>query len=70
MKRVAAVLLALAATCGGAAAAPSACDVLRSAVEKSPSGPVFLPSFPKQVDGPLHNTAFLYDNAAACRPRY
>jgi hypothetical protein len=48
-----------------AQAAPSACDVLRSAVEQSPPGPVFLPSFPQEKDGPLHNTAFLYDNAVA-----
>ena len=65
MKRVAAVLLALAAMCGGAQAAPSACGVLRRAVEQSPPGPAFLPSFPKETDGPLHNTAFLYDNAVA-----
>jgi len=30
-----------------------------------PPGPVFLPSFPQEKDGPLHNTAFLYDNAVA-----
>ncbi|HEY2032496.1 MAG TPA: hypothetical protein VGH02_02285 [Rhizomicrobium sp.] len=65
MKRIAAGLLVLAATCGGAQAAPSACDVLRNAVEQAPPGAVFLPSFPQEKDGPLHNTAFLYDNAVA-----
>jgi len=65
MKRVAAALLSIAAMCGGAQAAPSACDVLRSAVAQSPRGPVFLPSFPQEKDGALHNTAFLYDNAVA-----
>ena len=65
MKRLAAVLLAFAAMTGAAQAAPSACEVLRDAVEQSPSGPVFLPSFPQEKDGPLHNTAFLYDNAVA-----
>ncbi|MBS0273206.1 MAG: hypothetical protein JSR55_02130 [Proteobacteria bacterium] len=38
---------------------------MRNAVAQSPSGPVFLPSFPQEKDGPLHNTAFLYDNAVA-----
>ena len=65
MKRIAAALFAFAAMTGAAQAAPSACDVLRSAVEQSPSGPVFLPSFPQEKDGPLYNTAFLYDNAVA-----
>jgi hypothetical protein len=65
MKRFAAALFALAATAGVAQAAPSACDVLHNAVAQSPPGPVFLPSFPQEKDGPLHNTAFLYDNAVA-----
>jgi hypothetical protein len=65
MKRIAAALVALAAMCSGAQAAPSACNVLRNAVERMPPGAVFLPSFPQEKDGPLHNTAFLYDNAVA-----
>ncbi|HEY8950876.1 MAG TPA: hypothetical protein VIM56_18470 [Rhizomicrobium sp.] len=65
MRRIAAVLFAFAAICSEAQAAPSACDVLHSAVAESPPGPVFLPSFPQEKDGPLHNTAFLYDNAVA-----
>ena len=65
MKRLAAALFAFAAMCGGAQAAPSACDVLRGTVAQSPPGPVFLPSFPQAKDGSLHNTAFLYDNAVA-----
>jgi hypothetical protein len=65
MKRLSAALFAFAAMCGAAQAAPSACDVLRNAVEQAPPGPVFLPSFPQEKDGPLHNTAFLYDNAVA-----
>lgn len=65
MKRAAAALFAFAAMTGAAQAAPSACNVLRIAVEQSPPGPVFLPSFPQEKDGPLHNTAFLYDNAVA-----
>jgi hypothetical protein len=65
VKRLAATLLALAAMVGVAQAAPSACDVLRNAVAQAPPGPVFLPSFPQEKDGPLHNTAFLYDNAVA-----
>src|SRR5665213_4069131 len=48
-----------------ACAAPTACAVLQSAVAQSPPGPLFLPSFPKEADGPLYNTAFLYDNAVA-----
>lgn len=48
-----------------AEAAPLPCDALHDAMAHAPAGPVFLPSFPKEKDGPLHNTAFLYDNAAA-----
>jgi hypothetical protein len=65
MKRLSAALFALTAMCGVAQAAPSACDTLRNAIQQSPPGPVFLPSFPQEKDGPLHNTAFLYDNAVA-----
>ena len=65
MKRIAVALLAFAAMTGAAQAAPSACAVLQRAVAQSPPGPVFLPSFPKEADGSLHNTAFLYDNAVA-----
>jgi hypothetical protein len=65
MKRIAAALFAFAAIFSEAQAAPSACDALRNAVEQSPPGPLFLPSFPQEKDGPLHNTAFLYDNAVA-----
>lgn len=65
MQRIAAALIAFAAMTGAAQAAPSACAVLREAVAQSPPGPVFLPSFPQEKDGPLYNTAFLYDNAVA-----
>lgn len=65
MRNTAAALFAFAAMMGVAQAAPSACEVLQSAVTQSPPGPVFLPSFPREKDGPLYNTAFLYDNAVA-----
>lgn len=65
MKRLVAVLFACAAMSGASQAAPSACEVLRTAVEQSPPGPIFLPSFPEEKDGALANTAFLYDNAVA-----
>jgi hypothetical protein len=65
VKHFAAALFAFAAMMGGAQAAPSACAVLQKAVAQAPPGAVFLPSFPQEKDGPLANTAFLYDNAVA-----
>jgi len=47
------------------AAPPSACAQLAHLVDSAPSGPVFLASYPTAEPGPLANTAFLYDNAAA-----
>ena len=48
-----------------AAAAPSPCAYLAAQIDAAPSGPVFLASYPTAGDGPLKDTAFLYDNAAA-----
>jgi hypothetical protein len=49
-----------------AAAAPSPCAYLAAQVDTAaPAGPVFLASYPTAGDGPLKDTAFLYDNAAA-----
>jgi len=51
---------------GALAATPTqACDDLQHAVAAAPSGAVLLPSFPDAPDGPLHQAAFLYDNAAS-----
>lgn len=42
-----------------------ACADLTAAMAKTPGGAAFLVSYPTVKDGPLHDTAFLYDNAAA-----
>jgi hypothetical protein len=49
----------------GRAAPENACAHLAYLVDAAPSGPVFLASYPTTGPGPLANTAFLYDNAAA-----
>jgi predicted MFS family arabinose efflux permease len=52
--------------CDAAAAeAPTACATLSGLIDAAPSGPVFLASYPTVTEGPLHGTAFLYDNAVA-----
>lgn len=56
---VAAVVFAVCRSC----AAGDACAVLSAAVPSQ--GPVLLASFPTVEDGPLHNVAFVYDNAVA-----
>jgi hypothetical protein len=49
-----------------AAASVSPCSYLARAVDADPgSGPAFLPSYPTERTGALHNTAFLYDNDVA-----
>jgi hypothetical protein len=48
-----------------ASAAPFPCAKLQSLLAAVPAGPVFLASYPTAGDGPLQDTAFLYDNAAA-----
>lgn len=48
-----------------AAADASACAYLATAMATQPDGPVLLASFPSVTTGPLHNAAFLYDNAVA-----
>jgi hypothetical protein len=47
------------------AAAPGACAHLAAQVDAAPAGPVFLASYPTAEPGPLHGTAFLYDNSLA-----
>ncbi|MDY0882405.1 hypothetical protein ACFPL7_22715 [Dongia soli] len=42
-----------------------ACAVLARTMAAQPDGPVLLASFPSVTTGPLHNAAFLYDNAVA-----
>ncbi|MDR3518526.1 MAG: hypothetical protein P4M00_22250 [Azospirillaceae bacterium] len=44
---------------------PNACDVLASQLGTGASGPLFLASYPTAEPGPLHDAAFLYDNAVA-----
>jgi hypothetical protein len=60
-------ILATVLSSGGsrAAAIPGACSTLSSAMERAPAGPVFLASFPSAGPGPLHDSAFSYDNAVA-----
>jgi hypothetical protein len=48
-----------------AAATPSPCTKLHTLIAAAPAGPAFLASYPTAGDGPLKDTAFLYDNAAA-----
>ncbi len=43
---------------------PDACSYLAGLLDDG-SGPVFLTSFPTVEEGPLHQAAFLYDNAVA-----
>lgn len=43
----------------------SACEYLRSLFSPLTRGPVLLASFPTAGEGPLQNSAFLYDNAVA-----
>jgi hypothetical protein len=43
----------------------SACDHLRGLFSPLTRGPMLLASFPTAGEGPLHNSAFLYDNAVA-----
>jgi hypothetical protein len=43
----------------------SACGYLADLIDKAPPGPLFLPSYPTVESGPLHDAAYLYDNAAA-----
>jgi hypothetical protein len=45
--------------------AADACADLQRSISTMPPGPVLLPSFPAAGDGPLHQAAFLYDNAVA-----
>jgi hypothetical protein len=45
--------------------ATTACAYLADQVERMPAGALFLPSYPTAPAGPLHNAAFLYDNAVA-----
>ena len=59
------VLLALATQNASAAKAPSPCTYLAAQINAAPPGPVFLTSYPTAGPGPLKDTAFLYDNAAA-----
>lgn len=47
------------------AAPPSPCAYLAAQLDSAPPGPVFLASYPTAGPGPLKDTAFLYDNAAA-----
>lgn len=67
LRRGIASLVGLLLTSAGcaAAAAPTACDSLAASIAAAPNGPVFLPSYPTVESGPLHQAAFLYDNAAA-----
>lgn len=50
---------------GPAAAHPPACTSLGDLVNTRHPGPDFLASFPTAASGPLHDAAFLYDNAVA-----
>ncbi len=52
-------------TSTAAAAPPSPCTYLAAQLDAAPPGPVFLVSYPTAGPGPLKDTAFLYDNAAA-----
>lgn len=70
--RVLAVAVVVLAICGGIAGAaaaaplqPACADLERAAAAVPGAGPLFLASYPTVKDGPLQDTAFLYDNAAA-----
>ena len=43
----------------------SACRYLAGLTDMAPPGPLFLASYPTVESGPLHNAAYLYDNAVA-----
>lgn len=58
-------LVALATCPASNADTPSACLTLGNSPALQHSGPIFLASFPTAKDGPLHDVAFLYDNAVA-----
>lgn len=47
------------------AAADDACEHLRDLMPLLARGPVLLASFPNVEEGPLHDSAFVYDNAVA-----
>lgn len=67
-RRVLALVVGLMGFCSSALAAPAkpACVDLERAVAAYPgTGAVFLTSYPTVREGPLRDTAFLYDNAAA-----
>ena len=48
-----------------ASAEESACASLTRLIEAQSGTALFLPSYPTAGPGPLHNVAFLYDNAVA-----
>jgi hypothetical protein len=60
---IGALVIALCAPCR--AGDVSACQALSNSQELREPGPLFLASFPDAASGPLHDTAFLYDNAVA-----
>jgi hypothetical protein len=62
---VAALLAVLALPLVAAAEDRSACADLARSVEAQPGSALFLASYPTVATGPLHNAAFLYDNAVA-----
>ncbi|WP_344470126.1 hypothetical protein [Rhizomicrobium electricum] len=62
---LAAIGVAIALCAPGCASDVSACLTLINSPELREPGPLFLTSFPEARDGPLHDTAFLYDNAVA-----
>jgi hypothetical protein len=63
----AAFIIIMAAAARQASAMPiaSACGYLAGLIDKAPPGPLFLPSYPTVESGPLHDAAYLYDNAVA-----
>lgn len=48
-----------------AAEPPDACAYIEKQFDAKSSGPIFLPSYPTVAQGPLHASAFLYDNSVA-----
>jgi hypothetical protein len=65
LRVMALTILLLPASRAMAATPADACTDLHRAVAAMPAGPVLLPSFPSAGEGPLHQAAFLYDNAVA-----
>ncbi|MDH6259207.1 hypothetical protein M2427_003135 [Bradyrhizobium sp. BR13661] len=61
------VMIIMAAALPQALATPtvSACGYLAGLIDNAPPGPLFLPSYPTVESGPLHDAAYLYDNAVA-----